>query len=63
MQIDVDLEELNAAVRARATKEAALEARACAFIRQYGFFLPGPAKELFRELADHFNWQKLKGVL
>jgi len=44
-------------------RDSALEAKACALLRQYGFFLPGPAKEFFRELADHLNWQNLKGIL
>lgn len=40
-----------------------LERRACALIKQYGLLLPGPAKQFFRELADHLNWQNLKGQL
>lgn len=44
-------------------KNTELEQRACALIRQYGLFLPGPAKAFFRELADHLNWQQLKGQL
>lgn len=44
-------------------RDSALEAKACALMKQYGFFLPGPAKEFFRELADHLNWQHLKGIL
>jgi hypothetical protein len=44
-------------------KNTELEAKACALLRQYGFFLPGPAKEFFRELADNLNWQQLKGIL
>jgi hypothetical protein len=44
-------------------KDTELELRACAFIKQYGLFLPGPAKQFFRELADHLNWDTLKGLL
>jgi hypothetical protein len=44
-------------------KNLHLEQRACALIRQYGLFLPGPAKQFFRELADHLNWDTLKGIL
>jgi hypothetical protein len=43
--------------------DSALEAKACALVRQYGLFLPGPAKAFFRELADHLKWQHLKGIL
>jgi hypothetical protein len=44
-------------------KNAELERRACALIKQYGLFLPGPAKAFFRELADFLNWNNLKGIL
>lgn len=44
-------------------KDSALEAKACALLRKYGFFLPGPAKDFFRELANHLNWINLKGML
>ena len=44
-------------------KDSALEAKACALMRQYGLFLPGPAKAFFRELADYLNWHNLKGIL
>jgi hypothetical protein len=44
-------------------KNSELERRACALIQQYGLFLPGPAKQFFRELADHLNWNNLKGIL
>lgn len=40
-----------------------LERRACALIKQYGLLLPGPAKAFFRDLADHLNWNTLKGML
>jgi hypothetical protein len=40
-----------------------LERQACQLVRQYGFFLPAPAKELFRKLADHLQWANLKGLL
>jgi hypothetical protein len=63
MQYDVELSELRAAALARAQTDSALEAKACALMRQYGLFLPRPAKDFFRELADHLNWQHLKGQL
>jgi hypothetical protein len=44
-------------------KNTELEQRACALIRQYGLYLPRPAKDFFRELADYLNWQHLKGIL
>jgi hypothetical protein len=44
-------------------KNSELERRACALIKQYGLFLPGPAKQFFRELADYLNWTNLKGIL
>jgi hypothetical protein len=44
-------------------KNDELERRACALIKQYGLFLPGPAKQFFRELADYLNWINLKGIL
>jgi len=61
MQLDVELSELRTAASARAAADTALEAKACALMKQYGFFLPGPAKTFFRELADHLNWNTLKG--
>ena len=63
MQIDVEVEALRKAALARAATDSALEAKACALMRQYGLFLPGPAKAFFRELADHLNWHNLKGIL
>lgn len=44
-------------------ESAALEREAVALVRQYGFFLPQPAKQFMRRLADFLNWQNLKGVL
>lgn len=41
----------------------ALELQACTLVRQYGLFLPAPAKEFFRKLADHLQWTDLKGLL
>jgi hypothetical protein len=63
MNVPVEITELQKAARATADKDAALEAKACALMKQYGFFLPGPAKDFFRELADFLNWTKLKGIL
>lgn len=40
----------------------ALEREAVALYRQYGFFLPGPAKAFFRKLAIHLQWQDLMKV-
>ncbi|WP_377704925.1 hypothetical protein [Pseudoduganella sp. UC29_71] len=37
-----------------------LERQAVALVKQYGLFLPAPAKEFFRKLADHLNWNDLK---
>jgi len=44
-------------------QDSALEAKACAMVRQYGFFLPGQVKDFMKELADHLNWINLKGML
>lgn len=63
MNISVEMGELQAARAALGAKESALEAKACALMRQYGFFLPGPAKEFFRELAEHLHWTNLKAQL
>ncbi len=63
MNVSVELPELKAATAAHAAKDSALEAKACALVKQYGLFLPGPAKQFFRELADHLNWNTLKGML
>lgn len=63
MVIDVETSALKAAAHAHAAKDSAMEAKACALLRQYGFFLPGPAKEFFRELANHLNWTTLKDIL
>lgn len=40
----------------------ALEREAVALYRQYGYFLPGPAKDFFRKLAIHLQWQDLMKV-
>lgn len=40
----------------------ALEREAVALYRQYGFFLPGPAKVFFRKLAIYLQWQDLMKV-
>lgn len=40
-----------------------LEREACALIKQYGLFLPAPAKAFFRKLADFLQWHELKGIL
>lgn len=40
-----------------------LERQAVALIRQYGLFLPAPAKEFFRKLAEFLQWDNLKGIL
>jgi hypothetical protein len=63
MNVSVDIAELRAAAADRAVKDSTLEWKACALIKQYGFFLPAPAKEFFRELAAHLNWQHLGKLL
>lgn len=67
MQVDVELyvelSELQAAARDHFKTDKALEAKACALMQQYGRWLPGPAKAFFRELADHLNWNNLKGKM
>lgn len=40
-----------------------LERQAVALVKQYGLFLPAPAKAFFRKLAAHLNWNDLKGIL
>lgn len=45
------------------TESDELQAQACALIRQYGLFLPKPAKEFFRKLAVYLNWYELEKVL
>ena len=37
----------------------ALEREAVTLYKQYGFFLPGPAKAFFRKLAIHLQWHDL----
>ena len=44
----------------RSVKDLEMEARAVAFARQYGFFLPGPAKAFVRELAVYLQWENLR---
>jgi hypothetical protein len=63
MLIEVETSALQQAALARAKQDSALEAKACALMKQYGFFLPSPAKDFFRELANHLNWNHLKGQL
>lgn len=43
--------------------ETDLERQAVALIDKYGLFLPAPAKEFFRKLADHLQWNDLKAKL
>ncbi|SFU99572.1 hypothetical protein SAMN05216552_1018127 [Pseudoduganella namucuonensis] len=40
-----------------------LEREAIALVKQYGLYLPGPAKEFLRKLAAQLNWETLKGAL
>ncbi len=40
-----------------------LQAQAVALVRQYGLFLPAPAKDFFRKLAEFLQWDNLKGIL
>ena len=44
-------------------KNAEMQRRAVALVTQYGLFMPGPVKTFLRELADHLNWNDLKGKL
>lgn len=37
----------------------ALQRQAVKLYQQYGLFLPGPAKDFFRKLAIHLQWQDL----
>lgn len=40
-----------------------LQAQACALMKQYGFFLPDPAKQFFRKMAVFMNWYELEKVM
>jgi hypothetical protein len=42
---------------------AELQRQAVALVKQYGLFLPAPAKAFFRKLADYLKWDDLKGIL
>lgn len=53
MQIELD----------KKRQDSALEAKACALVRQYSFVLPRQVKDFMKELADHLNWNHLKGML
>lgn len=44
-------------------KNAELERRAVALVTQYGLFMPAPVKAFLREIAEHLNWNTLKGKL
>lgn len=44
-------------------KNEELEREAVALVKQYGFFLPKPAKEFFKRLAEFLGWENLKGTL
>lgn len=46
----------------RETESKSLQREAVAMYRQYGYFLPGPAKEFFRKLAIHLHWHDLEKV-
>jgi hypothetical protein len=63
MNVAVEVAELRAAVAANRAKDSALEAKACALMKQYGFLLPKPAKEFFGELAVHLEWTALMAIL
>ena len=45
------------------TEDQKLEGEAVALIKQYGFFLPKPAKEFFKRLAIHLKWNQLEKAL
>jgi hypothetical protein len=40
-----------------------LQRQAVALIKQYGLFLPGPAKTFFRKLAVHLQWIDLQKAM
>ena len=40
----------------------ALERKAIALYQRHGWLLPDPAKDFFRELAIHLQWQGLMKV-
>ena len=40
--------------------ESELEREAIALVRQYGVFLPSPAKAFLRKLAAHLGWTEFK---
>jgi hypothetical protein len=40
-----------------------LERQAVALIKQYGLFLPKPAKEFFKRLAVYLKWNQLEKTL
>lgn len=44
-------------------KNAELERRAVALVKQYGLFMPAPVKAFLREMAEHLNWNDLKGKI
>ena len=44
-------------------KSEELERQAVALVKQYGWVLPPPVRKFFRELADHLQWETLKGTL
>lgn len=45
--------------RAMYARSLELEGQAVSMVKQYGFFLPAPAKDLFRKLALFLNWHNL----
>lgn len=58
--------ELRAGIKRRVlemeSESKAMQREAVALYRQYGFFLPGPAKDFFRKLAIHLKWHDLEKV-
>jgi hypothetical protein len=58
MKLTNDFEDMEASA-AMYRRGVELEAEAVSLIKQYGFFLPAPAKGFFRKLAIYLNWQKL----
>lgn len=45
------------------TESEELESQAVALIKQYGLFLPAPAKAFFKRLAVHLKWSNLEKIL
>lgn len=56
-------EEFQAWLAYQMNPDLELESEAVALIKQYGLFLPAPAKAFFRKLAIHLKWDRLTSQL